>query len=609
VKLPLDAYWRLLRRYLIPQRWAVLWMALLLLATTGAQIAGPQMIRVFVDAATAASTKASALTWTGIALMSIQVAGAATNILARYWSQHVAWTATNGLRADLAAHLLALDLDFYQAHPPGELIERVDGDVGELGGFFSTFSIDVFGALLLLAGILGTVWLEDARLALILAVCSLLALAVLAWVRRFGLPHLLAERACRAGFWGYVGEVLSATEDLRSSGAQGYVRRRTLEHLRGWLPAAVRTHVWGSSMWWVCTGVGVVAFTLTRGLGARLVLDGRMTLGTILMLFAYLETLLWGPLAALSNQLQTLQSAEVSIARVRELLQTSSRLREGANLVAVGAPTVEFRNVRFAYPGGFQDVGAPTRGALERLASAAQDPPLTRDSSRPALDGVSFHLQARRTLGVLGRTGSGKTTLGRLLYRFYDPQQGQVCMDDIDLREAQLASLRARVGLVTQDVQLLSGTLRDNLCFYDGQASDARLLEALESLGLERWLARFPAGLDTMLAGASLSAGEAQLVALARVTLKDPGLIVLDEASSRLDPATEALLGEALDRLLAGRTALIIAHRLSTLARVDEVLILEEGRLVECGERAALAADPHSRLSALLSTGLEEVLL
>jgi len=589
MKLPLSAYWRLLRRYLVPQRWTVLWMAVLLLATTAADIAGPQMIRAFVDATTAASTKASALAWTGIALLAIQLAGAVTGILARYWSQRVAWTATNGLRADLAAHLLHLDLDFFQAHPPGELIERIDGDVGALGGFFSTFTIELLGALLLLAGILVTVWIEDVRMALILVACSVLAVAVLAWVRRYGLPHLKTERVCRAGFWGYVGEVLGATEDLRASGAQGYVRRRTMEHLRGWLPAAVRTHIWDSSMWWVGIGVGVVAFTLTRSLGARLVPDGRMTLGTILMLFTYLEILLWGPLAALSNELQTLQTAEVSITRVRELLQTSSRLREGTDLVPGGAPTVEFQNVCFAYPGG-------------RLAPAGPAP------AGNVLQHVSFRLQAGRKLGVLGRTGSGKTTLGRLLYRFYDPQQGQVCLDGVDLRRAGLASLRARVGLVTQDVQLFSSTLRDNLCFYDERLSDAHLLQTLESLGLKRWLARFPAGLDTPLSDTTLSAGEAQLVALARVYLQDPGLIILDEASSRLDPATEALLGQALDRLLDGRTALIIAHRLSTVERVDDVLILEEGRVVEYGERAALAAAPRSRLSALLSAGVEEVL-
>jgi ATP-binding cassette subfamily B protein len=616
MKLPLSAYWRLLRRYLAPQRWAVLWMALLLLAHTASEVAGPQMLRRFVDLALAGDTAPSGdavsgseprvLTQTGLLLLSIQVFKAATGILAGYWSRRVAWKATNGLRTDLAAHLLRLDLDFFQAHPPGELIERVDGDVGALGAFFSTSSVDLLGAMLLLAGILGALWLESVWLALTLAACSVLAVGGLAWVRRYGLPHLQAERAAHAGFWGYLGEVVGATEDIGSSGAAGYVRRRTLGHLRAWLPVAVRAEVWERSQWWVSTAVGVVAFTLARGLGARYVLGGRMTVGTLFMLFAYLDSLLWGPLEEIGRQLRTLQSAEVNIGRVRELLQASSRLRKGTALIPDGAPTVEFRNVHFAYPGNEELVETQdAEGEAPGLLLRENDAP-TREA---ALEDVSFHLRAGRSLGVLGRTGSGKTTIGRLLYRFYDPQGGQVLLGGVDLCRANLARMRARVGLVTQDVQLLVGTLRDNLCFFQARGSvpDARLLKALRTLGLEHWLARFPEGLDTPLSEATLSAGEAQLVALARVTLKDPDLIVLDEASSRLDPATESLLSRALDRLVAGRTALIIAHRLSTLARVDEVLILEEGRVVEQGERAVLASNPDSRLSRLLRTGMEEV--
>jgi ABC-type multidrug transport system fused ATPase/permease subunit len=353
-------------------------------------------------------------------------------------------------------------------------------------------------------------------------------------------------------------------------------------------------------MWWVCDAIGVVAFTLTRGLGARLVPAGGMTVGTLFMVFGYLQDLLWGPLAGISNQLQTLQTAEVSITRVRELLRTTSRLRDGTVRLPGGALSVAFNGVQFAYPIGETVIGSSTRDA-QALPPAAALPP-------NALEGVSFDLAAGRTLGLLGRTGSGKTTISRLLYRFYDPQGGQVRLGGLDLRRASLTSLRARVGLVTQDVQLLAGSLRDNLSFYDSRLPDAALIEAVHELGLDRWLARFPAGLDTPLSETTLSAGEAQLVALARVYLKDPGLIILDEASSRLDPATEALLGRALDHLLAGRTALIIAHRLETLARVDEILILEGGRVVEHGERRSLSGDPHSRLSALLRSRLEEAL-
>jgi len=222
---------------------------------------------------------------------------------------------------------------------------------------------------------------------------------------------------------------------------------------------------------------------------------------------------------------------------------------------------------------------------------------------------VSFRLAVGRMLGLLGRTGSGKTTIARLLFRLYDPQQGSICLGDVDLRRLQLAALRGRVGLVTQDVQLFAASLRDNLTFFDAAVPDGQLQETLAALGLLPWLARLPQGLATPISSASLSAGEAQLLALARVFLKDPGLVILDEASSRLDPLTEALLDRALDRLLAGRTAIIIAHRLTTIARADDILILEEGRMQEQGRREQLLADPHSRLAGLHRQGLEGILV
>ncbi len=236
-------------------------------------------------------------------------------------------------------------------------------------------------------------------------------------------------------------------------------------------------------------------------------------------------------------------------------------------------------------------------------------------------------------LGVLGRTGSGKTTLTRLLFRLYDVDTGTIRLttDDatlpaavggrpsavsVDIRAVPLGELRRHVGLVTQDVQLFAATVRDNLTLFNNNdpdrpaIDDDRILAALEALGLGDWLHGLPAGLDTVLEGGGkgLSAGEGQLLALARVFLRDPRLVVLDEASSRLDPGTERRLEQALDRLLDGRTGIIIAHRLRTVLRADDILILENGRVIEHGPRAALAADPTSRFYRLLQTGLEEVL-
>jgi ABC-type multidrug transport system fused ATPase/permease subunit len=211
---------------------------------------------------------------------------------------------------------------------------------------------------------------------------------------------------------------------------------------------------------------------------------------------------------------------------------------------------------------------------------------------------------------LLGRTGSGKTTLARLIFRLYDVKSGSIKVNHFDVRDAHLDSLRRNIAIVTQDVQLFRASIRDNLTFFDRSIPDAQILATLEELELGDWYRALPKGLDTELdTGArSLSAGEAQLLAFTRVFLRNPGLVILDEASSRLDPATEQRLERAIDKLLQNRTAIIIAHRLGTVHRADDIMILEGGQVSEYGSRQRLAADPDSRFYRLLQTGMEEVL-
>ncbi|HEY3291165.1 MAG TPA: ATP-binding cassette domain-containing protein, partial [Anaerolineae bacterium] len=227
------------------------------------------------------------------------------------------------------------------------------------------------------------------------------------------------------------------------------------------------------------------------------------------------------------------------------------------------------------------------------------------------VQGLSFDIKSGERLGLLGRTGSGKTTLTRLLFRFYDPLQGTVRLNGLSLRDIPVSELRKHVAIVTQDIHLFHATVRDNLTFFDRTIADERILSVLADLGLMTWLDRLPSKLDSMLApgGGGLSAGEAQLLAFARVYLRDPGLVILDEASSRLDPATEHRLENAVDRLLQGRTGIIIAHRLATVQRVDHILILEAGQCLETGRRAELADNPQSHFAQLLRVGLEDALV
>jgi ABC-type multidrug transport system fused ATPase/permease subunit len=318
--------------------------------------------------------------------------------------------------------------------------------------------------------------------------------------------------------------------------------------------------------------------------------------------------------------MQNLQQAAASITRSRELLDLKTNVvqsdQAASNQIAQGALALTFDTVSFGYSdaerGGEQSAQPAERAADQAQEGVGDQAP----AKEMVLEDISFSLKPGTVLGLLGRTGSGKTTLTRLVFRLYDPDQGTICLGQnggaTDIRDVSLFDLRQRVGMVTQNIQLFHATVRDNLTFFDDTIPDSKIEQVIAELGLGAWFASLPDGLDTELesGGGGLSAGEQQLLAFTRIFLKDPGLVILDEASSRLDPATEHLIEQAVDRLLNAprRTAIIIAHRLGTVQRADEIMILENGRIREYGSRLDLARDPNSRFYSLLQTGLEEVL-
>jgi ATP-binding cassette subfamily B protein len=311
-------------------------------------------------------------------------------------------------------------------------------------------------------------------------------------------------------------------------------------------------------------------------------MGGAITLGGVYLIIQYLELLI-RPFHELAHHVESLQTVGASIERLAELRALECGLQDGIRESLPDGPlSLDFDRVSFSY-----------------------------SREEPVLVDLSFSLAAGRVLGLLGRTGSGKTTVARLVFRLYDASAGSVKLSGVETRSVRLGALRGRLAYVTQDVQLFQASLRDNLTFFDHGVSDERILKAIDALELGDWYGALPDGLDTALeaGGRNLSAGEAQLLALTRVFLRDPALVVLDEASSRLDRATERRIERAVDRLLTGRTAIIIAHRLPTVKRADEILILDNGRLVEHGDRLPLAIDPSSQFHRLLQTGLEEVLV
>ncbi len=570
----LRRYTKLLGHYLRPQWRTAVLMAILLLVSIGLQLLVPQIIRFFIDTAQAGGSLES-LTRAAFLFLGVAVATQLLSAAATYYAADVGWTATNAMREDLARHCLGLDMSFHTARTPGELIERIDGDVTALSNFFSQFSVRVLGGALMLVGILVILWLESPPVGIALTLFTLAVFVALFLTRNVAVAATKDEREANAQLFGFVEERLTGLDDLRANGGGDYAMQSFVRVARTFFYQGRRAWMKRSSVWMLSYGLFTVGDLITLGAAIYLFQQGSITLGTAFLFFQYM-LLLEAPIEQITQQMQELQKAGAGIARIDELFAMKSDLSRGKDsALRGGALPLSFEHLGFAY------------------------------GDKRILDDVSFRLEPGAVLGLLGRTGSGKTTLTRLIFRLYDPTTGSVKLGGVDTRDAAPESLRERVGMVTQEVQLFHASVRDNLTFFSPDIPDARIEAVLHDLGLGTWLDGLESGLETTLApgGGGLSAGQAQLLAFARVFLKDPGLVILDEPSSRLDPATEQLLERAVDKLLQGRTAIIIAHRLETVRRADNILILKDGRILEHGVRSALVRDRNSNFSQLLRAG------
>ncbi len=565
--------------YLRPQRPRLALLAGLLVSAIALQLANPVLLGTFIDRAQAGAT-VDTLVGIASAFLLVALLAQVASVAETYVAEDLGWRTTNALRVDLTRHILTLDDSFHAEHAPGELIERIDGDVSAIAGFFARFVVHVAGSVLFLVGVLALLWLTDWRIGAVMTVCAVTALAFMTHAGGYVRTSARDARQASADLSSFLEERLVALPDVKANGADSYTMRRLHERLRARFLTGRRSTL-ASSVF--ANTVGVVFVTgsaVALAISVLLNRSGALTVGAVFVVFRY-TTMLRLPLERLSRHMNSFQQATGAIVRVRQLLDVEPRVVDGDGAtLPPGALSVELDRVDFAY------------------------------DAEPVLDSVSFRLEPGTVLGLLGRTGSGKTTISRLLFRLHDVTAGAVRLGGVDLRRTQLDHLRHRVALVTQDVQLFAGTLRDNVTFFDDSVEDAELRDVFAALGLAGWLDDLPDGLDTVLGatGRGLSAGEAQLVAFARVFLTDPGLVVLDEASSRLDPHTEQLLEHAITELLHGRTGIVIAHRLSTVERVDSILVIEAGRVAEFGDRGALATDPGSRFSQLVRARAGEVL-
>lgn len=566
--------WRALLALLRPDAARWVGLGVLIGVSSALALGGPLVVRRIVDEATAGSTSARL---TGLALLYLAIALLAQLIIvaAAWFATLTAWRTTNDIRLRLARHVLGLDHEFHRQHTPGELIQRVDGDVTSVSEFLGRVVPRALGAALMVLGMVMVLAVVDLRLALGTIVYLLIAIAVVIRGRHRAVGESSDEMGSYARLYGGIEELLTAAEDLRANGASTHAMFRFVEESSAAMASSVRRESAFLRMWWAVQTSVAAGSVIALVVGTALVGRGTITVGTAFLLFQYVM-LLSRPLEDVVDHLELVQKANGAMVRVIDLLAVPPAILDLGRVSPPPGPlAVEFDGVSFGY-----------------------------SDAVPVLTDVDLRFGAGRSIGIVGRSGSGKTTLSRLVLRLLEAGTGTVRLGGVAIADIPLGELRRRVALIPQEVELLSGTVRDNVTMFDPTPRDADVVAALHHVGLD---AVAEAGIHRELGagGTGLSAGESQLLALARVWLRDPDLVVLDEATARVDPATEVRLEQAVAELMRGRTTIVIAHRLSTLRHVDDIVVIDQGRVIEFGERARLVADDAGRFHRLLELALD----
>lgn len=568
-------------KYLKTQKFTIFILILLSLVNIGMQLLNPQISRYFLDEATKGKVGKNLII---VATMFILVAFLAQifSVLASYVGQKVAWKATNDIRIDLIEHCIDLDMSFHKEHRSGELIERVDGDVSQIFELFSTIAINMVNSLLLLIGILIILFKENIVIGGSLIVFSIFAIYILWNTKSKTEVHWVKESEVKAEFYGFIGESISSTEDIVANGARKYIMNKFYDITRKMLPIKIKADLTWATLWSVTLIIFSVGTIISLIGSLYLWRHGLITIGTVYLIFNYAQTLR-RPIEEIRVNLQQLQSAGASVERICDLFSVESKIKYGKEKLQNEKPLkVEFNNVTFQY-----------------------------DEGVDVLKDISISIESGGVLGILGHTGSGKTTVARLIARMYDIKDGEILINNKNINSLMEDEITKNIAYVTQDVQIFTTTIRDNITMFKKDINDEEIINVIYDLGFKDWYEGLKSGLDTKLemGSKSVSAGEAQLIAFIRIFIRNPKLIILDEATSRIDSSIEKLIENALNKLLQNRTCIIIAHRLSTLNRVDDILILQDGEIVEVGGRKKLLEDENSRYHQLVQRGIGEVLV
>ena len=595
---------RKLRKLLVllrPYRGRVILMFVALTLATAAALAPPYLLGRAIDVGIKGKDL-DALTWITIAFVAAAAINFAGTYAQTYLTGWVGQRALADLRRRIFAHLQTLSIGFYSRNRSGVLISRLTNDVQALDSLVTDGIVTLFASTLTLVLTAGILIALDPGLALVtfLVFPVLFAASIAFRIASADAYRLTREKI--ALVTAYLQETLSGVRIVRAFGQEPRHQRQFSGLNDENRDANMKTVYLNAAYFPSVELLSAIATAAILLYGGNQVLDGAVEIGVLASFVFYLQSF-FDPIQQLSQLYTTYQSGMAALDKIFDLLDEEPDVRDADQ--AIDLPPVRgeivFDNVTFAYaaPPGATSQAEPTPHArAEDDRSPGAVPKRTGDDHpRPhsslALDHVSLDIPPGQTVALVGSTGAGKSTLAKLVARFYDPNEGRVLIDGHDLRDVRERSLRAQLGIVPQESFLFSGTIRDNIAFgADDDAPAEAVEEAARAVGAHEFIERLPDGYDTEVGerGAQLSAGQRQLVAFARAAAADPSILILDEATSNVDVHTEAGIERGLRRLLAGRTAIVIAHRLSTIRDAGRIVVLDHGRIAEQGTHDELLA-------------------